>query len=487
MISSPNPPSPACGRRKTPILWLATIALSLLGATAYPLVLTSSGPVTATADNQVIQNLLITASTGNGVTVTSHTGVTIQNCEIHHVTGSGIGFSNANNLHITNCLIINDGAPASGQNPSTNLCNISGQYSTGLVFTNLKLVRGSSGIRVLSCPGAHFSFLEGHDFRGPYPRGQLVQFDKSDNCILEDFSCENPPSTSWPEDIVSVFQSSSATVQRGLVDGNNSTNGVGIMFEQSGGVGSGGLCQDVDAIHQSDGCFSAYPGTNVVFNRTRSRDNFNTDQGRGLPASGALAWAGGPGSSNLQIQNSNYFNLAGQQVWDRNNFTLIQLTSLDFTPRAPIRIAFSWIPLTFETESLSVANSSGDPVRIITDARFSNDAGTIMDATATNDFITFDVPNVAAGTYDVRVGVKKYNPRGIIQLAVSRLDNPNGFNNVGAAFDEYSATEIFTEIDLGNWTPGTSSDKAFKFTVTGKNASSSGYSLCFDYIKLLPR
>jgi len=40
------------------------------------------------------------------------------------------------------------------------------------------------------------------------------------------------------------------------------------------------------------------------------------------------------------------------------------------------------------------------------------------------------------------------------------------------------------EIDLGNWVPATTSDKAFRFTVTGKNAASTSFSMCFDYIKL---
>ncbi|MEZ0217857.1 MAG: hypothetical protein ACAH89_12035, partial [Rariglobus sp.] len=45
---------------------------------------------------------------------------------------------------------------------------------------------------------------------------------------------------------------------------------------------------------------------------------------------------------------------------------------------------------------------------------------------------------------------------------------------------------IFVEVDLGNVTFGTAGNKAFKFTVTGKNASSAGYNLNFDYIKLTP-
>ena len=56
--------------------------------------------------------------------------------------------------------------------------------------------------------------------------------------------------------------------------------------------------------------------------------------------------------------------------------------------------------------------------------------------------------------------------------------------NVGSPVDEYSSGEVFKEVDLGNWTPGTTSDKAFKFTVTGKNASSAGYGLAFDGSRL---
>lgn len=48
-----------------------------------------------------------------------------------------------------------------------------------------------------------------------------MQWNASDNGVLEDFSVENPPE-SWPEDNVNVYKSLSATIRRGLVDGNNS-------------------------------------------------------------------------------------------------------------------------------------------------------------------------------------------------------------------------------------------------------------------------
>ncbi len=142
----------------------------------------------------------------------------------------------------------------------------------------------------------------------------------------------------------------------------------------------------------------------------------------------------------------------------------------------------------FETENLTVAaQTSGVTERISTDARFSNDAGTFFDATTTSQFVTYDVPNVAAGTYDVRVGIKKWNNKGIWQLGISRMDQQGSPQNVGSPVDEYTSGETFTEVDLGNWTPASTSDKAFRFIVTGKNASSSGYGLAFDYIKLIPQ
>jgi hypothetical protein len=67
------------------------------------------------------------------------------------------------------------------------------------------------------------------------------------------------------------------------------------------------------------------------------------------------------------------------------------------------------------------------------------------------------------------------------------LDQQGSPTNIGPVIDQYNANEFFTEVDLGNWTPGTTSDKAFKFTVTGKNTASAGYGLAFDYITLYPQ
>ncbi len=142
----------------------------------------------------------------------------------------------------------------------------------------------------------------------------------------------------------------------------------------------------------------------------------------------------------------------------------------------------------FEAESLTVAaQSSGITYRLGSDARFSGDEGSFFDATAAAQYLTYAVPGISAWTYDVRVGIKSWNNKGICQLNIARLDGTGSSSNVGAPIDEYTAGEVFSEVDLGNWTAGTTSDKAFKFTITGKNASSTGYGLSFDYIKLIPQ
>ncbi len=151
--------------------------------------------------------------------------------------------------------------------------------------------------------------------------------------------------------------------------------------------------------------------------------------------------------------------------------------------------------ITYQTEGLTIPNyvsASGGTARLLgTDANLSNSNGSILDSNNTGDYVTYLLPGVAAGNYDVRVGVKKNAARGIFQLQVGRADNFNGsMSAVGTPQDEYASAIAYAELDLGNWTPGTTSDKWFRFVVTGKNAASGGSTyndaICFDYIKLTP-
>lgn len=303
--------------------------------------LQASGPIVVSADNQVIENLHIVSTDGPAITIDGFSGVVIRDCLIEHAGGPGIELVGATDARVERTRVTHTGAPAEGENPSDELINIVGYDSAGLTVDRVALTRGSSGIYLVESPNATLTFIEGHDFRGPFPRGQLVQLDKSDGGVLEDFSVINPQASSWPEDNVNVYQSNDVQIRRGLVDGNNSPSGVGVIFDGDQALG---VVEDVDAVRMGNGCFSDYAGSDgVVFRRTRCRDNICGDQGRGLPLSNALMWCGREGYTQIVLEDSKYFaSCNGNLVWPDESFAVLELDEEDFQLRAPIVVDFCW-------------------------------------------------------------------------------------------------------------------------------------------------
>jgi alpha-L-fucosidase 2 len=163
--------------------------------------------------------------------------------------------------------------------------------------------------------------------------------------------------------------------------------------------------------------------------------------------------------------------------------------------------AYTIVPANLvETEKLS-ATTGGDTHQILTNAAFSNSRGTRLNANAAADYVAYTLTNIAAGTWRVRVVADAGSNRGSFQLACG----PSGaLTNVGSTHDTYSATNVtglypsnslspvllwtnmLKEFDCGDWTAPTNGNYQFRFTVTGKHAASSGYTLSFDHIKLIP-
>ncbi len=311
------------------------------GGAFEPCTLSDSAPVSASSDGQVIENLHIVASGTPGIEVNGFADVVIRNVWIEHTGDAGIAFASANNLTIENAVVEHTGSPASGANDSETLNNIDGYDSEAPVISRVRLKQGSSGIYLVQCPNSRLSFVEGYDFRGPFPRGQLVQWNHCDGSKLEDFSVINPEG-SWPEDNVNVYQTLGVEIRRGHIDGNNSPSGVGVIFD---GGPSTGLVEDVDAIRMGNGCFSDYAGgEDVIFRRTGCRDNICEDQGRGTPSSNALMWSGNTNYTTLRIEDSRYFAACNPSniVWPTSSFALIETEEVDFTPRAALEQRFCW-------------------------------------------------------------------------------------------------------------------------------------------------
>ncbi|HEU5276432.1 MAG TPA: right-handed parallel beta-helix repeat-containing protein [Xanthobacteraceae bacterium] len=290
-------------------------------------------------DGQVIQGLDIYVDHGDAVTITNN-DVVLRDCRIHYADGNGVSISDASHVTIENCEII-DTAPPSGINQGTNENDdIVAQNAPNLTVQDTTVRDGSTGLYLLDSPGATISHVDGYDFHGPFPRGQFVQFDKSGNSTLTDFYAFNDPAHSSPEDIVSVYASPNTTISNGVIDGNNSQDGVGVMFENGS---TGGRVTNVDAIHQANGAFSSYD-SNVVFDHTRSFDNIATDQGRGLPSSNALIW--NVSSPGVSIESSTYTHPAdpGNIVWDASKAVVADVhQDPSATPMAHVTNQFDWM------------------------------------------------------------------------------------------------------------------------------------------------
>ena len=133
--------------------------------------------------------------------------------------------------------------------------------------------------------------------------------------------------------------------------------------------------------------------------------------------------------------------------------------------------------VTFEAEGLArTASAIGS--QVTSEAGASNGQYVQLSGTpAAGAWIEFTLPNVAAGTYSVKVLYKANFNRGIVQASIDGA-------NQGSPCDQYSATAVQqVACSLGTKTL-TAGNHAMRFTVTGKNASSAGFMMVIDQISL---
>jgi hypothetical protein len=127
-----------------------------------------------------------------------------------------------------------------------------------------------------------------------------------------------------------------------------------------------------------------------------------------------------------------------------------------------------------------MAVSNGPTFRTFAWSGFPEGSGTTLDSTAVGNSVTFTVNVAQAGTYAISYNTKTNTTRATAQLAI------NG-TNVGPITDQYSTMANYITYNLGNFTFAAAGNYSFKFTVAGKNAASSSYSLAWDEIILTPQ
>jgi hypothetical protein len=136
-------------------------------------------------------------------------------------------------------------------------------------------------------------------------------------------------------------------------------------------------------------------------------------------------------------------------------------------------------PQTFEAESLTRA-VSGATASVGADASASGGSLVYFSADGANDYVEFTLPNITAGTYQIKLRYKAHPNRGQHTLRA------NG-TQVGGTLDQYAATAGFAEHTFGNATFATGGSQALRLTSTGKQAAAGAFTISADSFILTPQ
>ena len=141
-------------------------------------------------------------------------------------------------------------------------------------------------------------------------------------------------------------------------------------------------------------------------------------------------------------------------------------------------------PVSLETYDPPAAKSPPTH-RLFSEGTASGGSCAVLESTATGQFVTYAIPNVAAGTYTIYIRHKRATNRAIFQVATA--DTLGGsYTNRGSPIDAYSGSFDYVEVPAGTVTFSSAGTKFVRFTTTGKNASSSSFWMAIDRVRLQP-
>jgi hypothetical protein len=144
------------------------------------------------------------------------------------------------------------------------------------------------------------------------------------------------------------------------------------------------------------------------------------------------------------------------------------------------------ITRTFEAETTG-HTTTGATSTIQNDANTSGGHWVSLDADGVGDFIEFLIgtgggssdPQIQAGTYTVGLSYKTNNNRGILSLSIDGVA-------IGGTLDQYATSSTYPTRNFGTVTFASTDNHIIRLTVTGKNASSSGFVLSADKVTFTP-
>ncbi|MFK7997716.1 MAG: hypothetical protein AB8B87_26555 [Granulosicoccus sp.] len=349
--------------------------------------LTQSGAVVVRQGNAVIQNLSIDTTSADtcAINIADANRVVVRNIDIKHVN-VGICATNVNELIIQDVRLLSKEAPAAGPhcvNGVSECSSNTAQWGSpdehiaikldktpGAIVQRVQASLASTAVLVYRSPGTAINKLVCLDMRGPYPRGQCAIFINSNNSSLDNFYSKGYRDQSFHEDNVNLYFSDNVTVSNGLIDGNWSINGAGIIAD----IGSdNALVKNIDVVNTGQAAISVWSndssliGKNFRAENIRVKDTHCEARYGQVASSGGLVFVAHPSAQNPAFVNSQFFNhcrsqkhycMPGESCRNLPGGT-VSIREENFTPRAPLTLTFPWnirdTGMCFKKENASVS------------------------------------------------------------------------------------------------------------------------------------
>jgi len=150
-----------------------------------------------------------------------------------------------------------------------------------------------------------------------------------------------------------MYESDNVEVSDGLIDGNYSVNGVGVIADTGS---DNAVVRNIDIINTTVVGVSVWSndenniGRNFLAENIRVKDTSCSSRDGRVPSSGGLAFAAHPNSENPQFLNSQWFNHCRSTViWcspggscRQRSGGVADIREEDFEPKQPLELIFPW-------------------------------------------------------------------------------------------------------------------------------------------------
>lgn len=300
--------------------------------------LTDVGDLTLDSPDQLAERLHV-----HGTLRLRAAGARVRDCLVEHGTHRvGIDVQGSRGFSLETVEVRSLAPGRDLDNPDANL-NVRVNGSPDGVITHIRCVRGASGIYFVNSPGSVVDTYEMHDPRGGFPRGQVIQWDKSGDFVLRNFSGEADQDVAWTEDLVNVYdvRSSGGLIENGYLSGCNSPSGWGIIAEDARGI----VVRQVDSVGNPSNFIGSGSGE-IDFEDCRIWGIGGACiglAGRPRHTSNCLQ-IGAQHSATARFRRLLYWNTPPNFSWEASAATLVVEDAVEgqFTPKSPLRLAFPW-------------------------------------------------------------------------------------------------------------------------------------------------